>query len=154
MQPPLSLAAEVSAALAVVVAVAAARSSAVAPVSRILAAAVSAAGPVAVVVVVVVELLPPLVARPSGPDFPAPTRCDIQPLLNRLRNRLNLRAQLLLDLVQIEPVLIRDQIDRQTQMSKATTSAHTMEVSLRVLGKVKVDNDVHSLDVDTAGEEV
>ena len=60
-----------------------------------------------------------LLRGPLPRAFLAPTRCNIQPLFNRLENRLNLRAHLLLDLVQFKPVLM---IDRQTQ---TTTSAYT-----------------------------
>jgi hypothetical protein len=39
-------------------------------------------------------------------------------------------------------------------MSETPRSTNTMEVSLRVLGEVKVDDDVHGLDIDTTREEV
>jgi len=81
-------------------------------------------------------------------------RRHIQPLINTLRNRLNLRPQLLLNLVQIKPVLVRDEVDGEPQVSKPARAADAVEVSLAVLGKVKVDDDVDGLDVDAAGEEV
>lgn len=67
---------------------------------------------------------------------------------------MNLRPELLLDAIEVEPVLVRDEIDGETQMSEPSRSTDTMEVRLRVLWEIKVDDDVHSLNVDTASEEV
>ena len=86
--------------------------------------------------------------------FRRPRRRNIQPPVDRLWYRHDLRAQLLLDLVQVEPVLVRDEVDRQTQVSKTTTTTDTVKVCLRVLGEVEVDDDVDGLDIDTAGKEV
>ena len=86
--------------------------------------------------------------------FRRPRRRNIQPPVNRLRYRHDLRTQLLLDFVQVESVLVRDEVDRQTQVSEPTTAADAVEVRLRVLREVEVDDDVDGLDIDTASEEV
>jgi hypothetical protein len=39
-------------------------------------------------------------------------------------------------------------------MTKSTRTAYTMKVCLRILGKIEVDNHIHSLNVDTAGKQV
>ncbi|KAK8222289.1 hypothetical protein BKA81DRAFT_17590 [Phyllosticta paracitricarpa] len=79
---------------------------------------------------------------------------DIQLLLNCLRNRLDLGAELLLNLVQIETVVPVNKVDGQTQVAKTTRTANTVKVSLGVLGEVKVDDNVDGLNVDTTGEKV
>jgi len=67
---------------------------------------------------------------------------------------LNLRAQFLLDLVEIESILVSHKVDGETKMSKTAGSSNSMEVCLGILGKVEVNDDVDGLDVDTAGKEV
>lgn len=46
--------------------------------------------------------------------------CDIQALIDAARNGLDLGAQLLFNALQVKAVIIRDQVDRQTQVPKAT----------------------------------
>ena len=74
--------------------------------------------------------------------------------VNLRRNGQDLRSKLLLGLVQVVAVVVRDQVHSQTQMSEATRSANAVQVRLAVLGEVEVDDDVHSLDIDSACEEV
>jgi hypothetical protein len=71
-----------------------------------------------------------------------------------LRDWLNLRAQFLFNPVQIETVLIGHEINGEAEMSKASRSTNSVEICLRVLGEVKVDNDIDSLDIDAAGKEI
>lgn len=79
---------------------------------------------------------------------------DIEFLVDRLRNRLDLCAELLLNLVEIETVIPVDEVDRQTQMSKTSGSANSVQVGLSVLWEVEVDDHVNRLDIDTSGEQV
>lgn len=44
-------------------------------------------------------------------------RGNVQTTIDDGRDRLNLGAQLLFDSVQVEPVLVRDQVDRESQVS-------------------------------------
>lgn len=39
-------------------------------------------------------------------------------------------------------------------MSKSARTTNAMEIRLRVLWKIKIDNDIHSLNVDTACEKI
>jgi len=78
----------------------------------------------------------------------------VQLLLNVRRDGLDLCPQLLLNLVQVNPVVICDEVDRQAKVAKAPTAAHPMQVCFTVLGEVKVDDDVDALDVNAAGEEI
>jgi hypothetical protein len=65
---------------------------------------------------------------------------------------LDLSSQLLFNPVKVETVLISHKVDGETQMSKASGSANPVKVCLRILGEIKVDDDIDSLDVDTSGE--
>lgn len=67
---------------------------------------------------------------------------------------MNLSPELLLDLVQVEPVLVGDEVDGKSQVSETARTTDTMKVGFRVLGEIKVDDDVDGLDIDTTGEKV
>lgn len=71
-----------------------------------------------------------------------------------MRDRLDFSAQLLFDLVEVEPVFIRHQVDRQAEMTKASRAADTMKVGFAILGEIKVNHHVYGLNIDTASEEV
>ena len=69
-------------------------------------------------------------------------------------NRLNFGAEFLLNAVEIEAILPIDQVDSQTEMSETARTTDTMQIRLCVLGEIEVDNDVHSLNVDTSGQQI
>lgn len=79
---------------------------------------------------------------------------NIKVLVDVRRDGLNLRSELLLDLVQVETIFVGDQVDRHTKMTVSTTSSDTMKIGFRVLGEVEVDDDVDGLDIDTSREEI
>ena len=56
-------------------------------------------------------------------------RGDVEPLVNVARNGLDLGAKLLLDAVEVEAVLVRDEVDGETEVTKATGSTDTVEIS-------------------------
>lgn len=74
--------------------------------------------------------------------------------LDDLWNWLDLCAQLGLDLVQSESVVVGDEIDGNTQVTESSRSADSVQVGLGHLGEVEVDDNVDGLDVDTSGEEI
>lgn len=78
----------------------------------------------------------------------------VEVAVNLARNGLDLRAQLLLDLVQTKAVLVGDQIDRQTQVTKASRATNAMQVGLRCLWKIEIDDHIHRLNVDSASEQI
>jgi len=45
-------------------------------------------------------------------------RANVESLVNSARDRLNLGAQLLLDPIKVEPILVRDKVNGKTQMSE------------------------------------
>ena len=51
-------------------------------------------------------------------------------------------------------VLLGNEVDSQTKMSKTTRATDSVKISLRVLGEIKVDHDVNRLNIDTTGEQV
>jgi hypothetical protein len=84
----------------------------------------------------------------------SPAGRNIQPLIDLLWNGLYLRPQFLLDAIQVKPILVRDEVDGESQMTKTSRPAYAVEVRFRVLWKVKVDDDIDSLDIYTTGEEI
>ena len=78
----------------------------------------------------------------------------VQTLVDLLWDGLNLSAEFLFNLIQIKSILIGDEVDCETEMSKPTRTADTMKISLRVLREIEIDNDVDGLDIDTTGKEV
>jgi len=79
---------------------------------------------------------------------------DVEPLLNMSWDFLNLASEFLLDLVQVEAIFPRDQVNCDTTVSITTRTTNSVEVGLGVLGEVKVDDYIHRLNVDTASKEV
>lgn len=79
---------------------------------------------------------------------------DVEARIDDLGYGLDFSAELLLDAVQIEAVLVRDEVDGDTEMAEPARAADTVQVCLGHFRKVKVDHDVDGLDVDTAREEV
>lgn len=78
----------------------------------------------------------------------------VKRLVNVPRDWSDLSAQLLLNSVEGEPVVVGDQVDCNTKVTEPATSANSVEVGLGHLGEVEVDNDIDGLDVDTPGEQV
>ena len=51
-----------------------------------------------------------------------------------------------------ESVFVGDQIDGNTQVAESSGTTNTMQVSFSHFREVKINNHVHSLDVDTASK--
>ena len=79
---------------------------------------------------------------------------DVEALVDVPGDGLDLCAQLRLDPVERESVIIGDQVDGHSEMAVSAASPDPVQVSLGHLGEVEVDDHVDGLDVDTAGEEV
>ena len=80
--------------------------------------------------------------------------CYVQTLVNGLWYRSDLSIQFSLNCVQVEAVLVCDEVDGKPQMAKTARAAYSMEVGLRRLGEVKVDDYIHSLDVNASCQQV
>jgi len=92
--------------------------------------------------------------RVDGPRNVLGSIIDIQLLLDDRWDWLDLSPKFLLNSVKVESIIPVDQVDSQTQVTKPSRSSDTVKVSLGVLWKVKVDDDVHGLNIDTASEKI
>lgn len=79
---------------------------------------------------------------------------DVQALVDRRRDGLDLGTQVTLDVVKVEPVFPADQVDSQTEVAVPTRSSDTVQVSFSVLGEVKVYDNVDSLNVNTSSKQI
>ena len=79
---------------------------------------------------------------------------DVEAFVDVPGDGLDLCAQLLLDPVQSKSVVIGDQVDCDSEMTKSAASSDPVKVGLGHLREVEVDDDVDGLDVDTSGEEI
>ena len=79
---------------------------------------------------------------------------SVQVLIDVLRNWLNLRAQLVLNLEHVVLVVFGNKIDGETEVAESSGTSNSVEVGIGGAGEVEVDNDVHGLDVDASREEV
>lgn len=70
------------------------------------------------------------------------------------RNGLDLSTKLLLNAEQVVPVIVGDEVDCKAQVPKTTGATHTMQIGLRALGEVEIDDHIDGLDVDAAREKV
>ena len=78
----------------------------------------------------------------------------VQVLVDVLRDRVDLRVQVILNLEQVLLVVVRDEVEGDTEMAETTRSTNSMQVGLREAREVKVDDDVDRQDVDTTSEDV
>lgn len=96
-----------------------------------------------------------LTAKPAGASLRfagTSTRCDVEGLVDSLRDRLDLRSEFLFNAVEVEAIFVGDEVNGETQVTESSGTANTMKVGLRVLGEVEVDDDVDGLNVDTASK--
>lgn len=56
--------------------------------------------------------------------------------------------------MKIKPIFVSDQIDSDTEMSETSGSANSVQVGLCHLGEIEINNNVHSLYIDTSREEI
>lgn len=79
---------------------------------------------------------------------------DVQGPVNDGRDRLDLGTEFLLDPVEVVPVIVGNQVDRETEVTVTARTTDPVQVRLGRFREIKVDDDVDGLDVDTAGEQV
>ena len=63
-------------------------------------------------------------------------RGDVESCVDGGRDGLDLCSELLLDSVEVEPVLVREQVDGDTEVTESTRSSDSVEVRLGSLGEV------------------
>ena len=79
---------------------------------------------------------------------------DVQTLVDGGRNRLDLGAQFVFDLVQVVFVLVGDKVKGETEMAKPTGTPDPVQVRLGRFRKIKVNHDIHRLDIDAACDQI
>ena len=67
---------------------------------------------------------------------------------------LNLGGVVTLELLELGPVLLGDEIDRDTFTTETTRATDTMEVVLEGGGEIEVHNQRHLLDIDTTSQKI
>ena len=87
-------------------------------------------------------------------DVGATPGSDVKRTIDMLGDGSNLRPKLLLDTVEVEAIFIRHQVDGETQMSEPAGTANTVKICFRVLGEIKVDDNIDGLNIDATSEEV
>jgi len=99
-----------------------------------------------------------LFIRCLGGALPPVVRCslrgDVKPLIDYRGDGFYLGAQLLFDLVQVKAVFIGDEVDGQSQMTKASSTTDAVEIGLRVLWEVKIDDNIHRLYINPPSKQV
>lgn len=75
-------------------------------------------------------------------------------LVDVARNWLDLGAKFLFNAVEVEAVVPVDQVDSQTKVTKTSGTTNAVEVGLGVLGEIEVDDNIDSLDVNTASQKI
>ena len=71
-----------------------------------------------------------------------------------LGNGFDFGAEFGFNFVQGESVVVGDEVDCYTEMAEPSGPTDSVQVGLRHLGEVEVDDNVDSLNVDTAGQQV
>lgn len=79
---------------------------------------------------------------------------DVQALVNASGDGLDLGTEIALNVVEVETILPVDQVDSQTKVAVAARTTNSVQVGLGILGEVKVDDNVDSLNIDTTGEQI
>lgn len=67
---------------------------------------------------------------------------NIEAAVNDRGDGTNFRAQLLLHAAKSMAVLVRDKVDRQSQVAETARTSNAMQVGLAVLWEIKVDDDI------------
>ncbi len=71
-----------------------------------------------------------------------------------LGHRVNLGVKFLLNLDYVLLVILSDEIDGQSDLSKPATSANSVQVGAAFVGEVEVDNHVNCRYIDTSGNKI
>ena len=68
---------------------------------------------------------------------------NVEAAVNEGRDRADICAQLLLHSSKTLPVIVSDEIDGKSQVTKSSGTSNAVKVRLTVLGKVEVDDHVY-----------
>lgn len=79
---------------------------------------------------------------------------NVEALVDAGGNRLNLSSKIPLNVVEVEAVFPVDEVDGKTKVTVSARSTNSVQVGFGILGEVKVDDNVDSLDINTTSEEI
>ena len=74
--------------------------------------------------------------------------------INNRGDGLDLSTQFLLNAVEVHAIFEGDQVDGQTQVTKAARAANAVQIGFRVLGEIKVDNNINAWNINATGEQI
>lgn len=86
--------------------------------------------------------------------FPNDDLTYVEPTVHLGRDGANFCPQILLHHPQRMAIIIGDQIHSQSQVTESSRPSNTVKVRLGILGEIKVDDDVHTLNINTTCEEI
>ena len=78
----------------------------------------------------------------------------VEVLVDVLRDGLNLSVQVVLDIKHIALVVLGDEVDGQTEVTKAARATNPVKVGVRLAWEVKIDDNVDRNDIDTTCKNV
>lgn len=65
-----------------------------------------------------------------------------------------LSSKLLLNPIQVKPILVGDQIHSQTKVTKSPRPTNPVKICFRALGEIKIDNNIDSLNIYPSCEKI
>ena len=71
-----------------------------------------------------------------------------------LGNGLDFRAKLVLNTMKSESILVRDEIDCDTQVSESARATNPVQVRFGHLREIEIDDHIDSLNVNTSSEQI
>ena len=78
----------------------------------------------------------------------------VESLVNWLWNCFNFSSKFLLNLIQIEAIFKSNQVYCKTKMAKTARSTNAMQVCFWILWKIKVNDNIDGLYINTTGEQI
>ena len=63
-------------------------------------------------------------------------------------------VQVILNIEHLILVILRDEVDRETEVAEPARTANPMQVRVRLPWEIEIDHDIHRDDVDTTGENI
>lgn len=79
---------------------------------------------------------------------------DVETLVDSRRDGLDFNTQVLLNVVEVETVVPVDEVDGEAEMAETTRATDAVEISLGILGEIKVDDHVDGLDINASSQEI
>lgn len=79
---------------------------------------------------------------------------NVQLWVDFLGNCLDLGREVGFNLVDVVTIVVGNEVNRETEMTKTARTSDAVKIRLRILGEIEVDYDVHGLNIDTTSNEI